>query len=95
MDEDAYKKHNIPETGANPGVYKHPDTKDELHVTTFPAADAVVRQGWVYDRPLPKREIAKGTPGVKAEVDEQNAAAEAAELQAHQEADQTNKKGNK
>lgn len=54
MDEDAHKKYNKPEKGATPGVYKHPDTKDELHITTFPAADAVVRQGWAYDRPLPK-----------------------------------------
>jgi hypothetical protein len=54
MDNEAYKKHNKPETGEPIGVYKHPDTNDELHITTFPAADAVVRQNWVYDRPLPK-----------------------------------------
>jgi hypothetical protein len=64
MDEDAYKKHNKPESGAQPGVYKHPDTKDELHITSFPAADAVVRQGWEYDRPLPKpTDAADPAPG--------------------------------
>lgn len=61
MDEDAYKKHNKPETGAQPGVYKHPDVPgEELHPTNFAAADAVVRQGWVYDRPLPQRDTNPG-----------------------------------
>lgn len=56
MDEDAYAKHNRPETGAKPGVYKHPETDEELQAGSFPAADAFVRQGWVYDRPLPPRD---------------------------------------
>lgn len=57
MDEEARKKHTKPETGAAPGVYKHPDTKDELHASSFTQADAFVRQGWEYDRPLPKLEV--------------------------------------
>lgn len=61
MDDDAYAKHNKPESGAKPGVYKHPDTSEELHAASFPAADAFVRQGWVYDRELPKRDT-KETP---------------------------------
>jgi hypothetical protein len=64
MDEEAKKKYNKPETGEAIGVYKHPNTKDELHITTFPAADAVVRQGWEYDRPLPKpTDAADPAPG--------------------------------
>jgi len=53
MDEDAYKKYNRPESGHGVGVYKHPDTKEELWASSHPQADAMVRQGWVYDRPLP------------------------------------------
>lgn len=62
MDSDAYKEHNKPETGAKPGVYKHENTKEELHASSFPAADAMVRQGWVYDRPLPARDTAPNGP---------------------------------
>lgn len=61
MDEDAYAKHNKPEKGQRPGVYKHPETNQELHAESFPAADAYVRQGWVYDRPLPKRDTKEGS----------------------------------
>ena len=61
MDEDAYKKHNKPESGAQPGVYKHPDSSEELHAASFTQADAFVRQGWVYDRPLPKRDTKEQT----------------------------------
>lgn len=63
MDQEAYQKHNKPETGAKPGVYKHPDSNEELHATNFTAADAFVRQGWEYDRELPKRE----TPNTEKE----------------------------
>lgn len=56
MDPEAYAKHNKPEKGSKTGVYKHPDTKEELWCSSHPAADAVVRQGWVYDRPLPASE---------------------------------------
>lgn len=56
MNEDAYKQHNKPETGARPGVYTHPDVPgEELHASTFGAADAFVRQGWVYSKSLPSR----------------------------------------
>jgi len=50
MNEDAYKKNNKPEGGAQPGIYKHELSNEELEVTTFPAADALVRQGWEFDR---------------------------------------------
>lgn len=56
MDSDAYAKHNKPESGAKPGVYKHPNTNETLAASSFPAADAFVRQGWVYSGPLPKRD---------------------------------------
>jgi hypothetical protein len=60
MNEDAYKKNNRPEKGGMPGVYTHPFVNDELHATSFPQADALIRQGWVYDRELPKAsELAK------------------------------------
>lgn len=60
MDSEAYKKNNKPENGARIGVYKHPETNDEIHAQSFPIADAVVRQGWVFDRPLPKPEETRG-----------------------------------
>lgn len=63
MDEDAYKKHNQPERGAAVGVYKHPDSKEELHAASFTQADAFVRQGWVYDRELPKRDTKETNEG--------------------------------
>lgn len=53
MDSDAYAQHNKPEKGAKPGIYRHPDTDKTLEVSEFPAADALVRQGWVFDRPAP------------------------------------------
>jgi hypothetical protein len=60
MDDDAYQKHNKPESGAKPGVYKHKETEEELQASSFPAADAFVRQGWVFDRPLPPRDTNPG-----------------------------------
>lgn len=65
MDAEAYAKYNKPEDGARPGVYVHPDTKDELVADSFPAADAVVRQGWIFDRPLPKGEERRGIAPVE------------------------------
>jgi hypothetical protein len=62
MDNDAYAKHNKPEVGAKPGVYKHPDSAEELHAASFTQADAYVRQGWVYDRELPKRDTKAEEP---------------------------------
>lgn len=56
MDPDAYAKHNKPEEGARVGVYKHPNSDEELWAENFPAADAFVRQGWKFDRPLPSAE---------------------------------------
>lgn len=53
MDIEAYKKNNRPETGAKPGIYKHPEVKEELEVSEFAAADALTRQGWVFDRDAP------------------------------------------
>lgn len=53
MDADAYAKYNRPEKGAQPGIYKHPDVEDMLEVSEFPAADALVRQGWEFVKPAP------------------------------------------
>lgn len=66
MNEDAYKKNNKPEQGAKPGIYKHELSSEELEVATFPAADALVRQGWVFDR------ASKTAAEKAAEVAEQN-----------------------
>ena len=55
MDPDAYKKYNKAESGAGLGVYKAPNG-EELWANSFPAADAFVRQGFKYDRPLPSAE---------------------------------------
>ncbi len=69
MEPEAYKKNNKPETGGQPGVYKHPNTSSELHVTSFPQADALLRQGWYYDRELPKGEsVQEAGAGNQAEV---------------------------
>lgn len=74
MDPEAYAKHNKPENGAKIGVYKHPATKEELWCQTHPYADAVVRQGWVYDRPLPsaenRRELTKSDQPKAPSVEE-------------------------
>lgn len=78
MDQDAYKKHNQPEKGAQPGIYKFPGNNEELWAETFPAADAFVRQGWKYDRPLPsaedraKHEFGVADPVEQPKVDEKS-----------------------
>jgi hypothetical protein len=57
MNYDAYKKNNNPEKGGQLGVYKHPMRGDEeLHATSFPIADAMLRQGWYWAGELPKSE---------------------------------------
>lgn len=56
MDPEAYAKNNKPENGSKVGVYKHEATSEELWASSFPQADALVRQGWVYSRPLPSAE---------------------------------------
>lgn len=82
MDEDAKRKHNKPEKGGQPGVYKHPLVKEELHATSFPQADALIRQGWVYDRELPKHEEVQEA-GVDTSTDvNANAVAQVKDLQA-------------
>ena len=74
MDPEAYKKHNKPEHGAPTGIYKHPETHEELWCSSHPAADAVVRQGWEYDRPLPDnkelRELTKSDQPTAPSVEE-------------------------
>jgi hypothetical protein len=74
MDPEAYAKHNKPESGAKPGVYKHPKTGEELWATSHPFADGLVHQEWVYDRPLPAaeelRELTKSVQPAAPSVDE-------------------------
>lgn len=96
MDPEAYAKHNKPESGAQPGIYKHANSQEELHAASFPAADAFVRQGWVYDRPLPKasdqRNVARSEPApsidevkkLRAQLKTEKAARAAAEAEAEQ-----------
>ncbi len=81
---DAYKANNKPEKGGMPGVYKHPFVSEELHATSFPQADALLRQGWVWDRELPKHEAITETPRVAPNAVADLAAAQArvAELEA-------------
>jgi|ERR1044072_5257173 hypothetical protein len=82
MDEEAYKKHNRPERGGQPGVYKHPLTGTELHATSFPMADAFIRQGWEYDRELPKDEPVKEAGAPSATDVAPNAGADVEALRA-------------
>ena len=75
MDPEAYAKHNKPEKGERLGVYRHPKTGEKLLATSHPAADAYVRQQWVYEGPLPSneelRENTKSEPSEKVpSVDE-------------------------
>lgn len=77
MNEDAKKLHNKPERGGEPGVYGHPMTNDKLHATSFPQADALLRQGWVWESELPKHEELTESPNVSV-----NAAADVADLKA-------------
>lgn len=72
MDPEAYKKYNKPEAGAELGVYKHPDSDEEVHLNSFPAADAFVRQGFRKVRDLP---TAAERRQIKKEDDERQAAA--------------------
>jgi hypothetical protein len=77
MDEDAYKKNNKTERGGQPGVYGHPLSAEKLYATSFPQADALMRQGWVYESELPKNEQVTETPTVSV-----NTAGEVADLRA-------------
>lgn len=55
MDQNAYKKNNKPEDGGKIGVYKHVESGETLPAESFAQADAFIRQGWVYEGPLPSR----------------------------------------
>lgn len=69
MDPEAYAKHNKPETGGRLGVYKHENTEEELHCQSFPSADAAIRQGWIYSRPLPTAEEQRKVAEAAAKTD--------------------------
>jgi hypothetical protein len=64
MDEDAKRKNNKPERGGQPGIYGHPLTDEKLHATSFPQADAMLRQGWTWEGELPKSSQLNTAPTV-------------------------------